>query len=181
MKGVNYLHEQCILHRDLKPQNILLTKNGTVKLADFGLSRNCSVPFKNLTQECLTILYRSPEIILGAKTYGTCVDIWPIGCILHELASGGELLFFGDSSWGQLMEIFKVLGTPTLSEWPRIKTHEYYNMSLPQLTGTGLRAKAKGLLCEKGIDLLTKLLVTNPLKRISAKEALQHPFFDGIQ
>ena len=62
-----------------------MTKSGIIKLADLGLSRSCSLPFKNLTEECLTILYRSPEVILGHTNYGTNIDIWPIGCIFYDL------------------------------------------------------------------------------------------------
>ena len=98
--GTSHLHAKTVLHRDLKPQNILMTNDGQVKLADFGLSRNFSLPFKNLTAECLTVIYRSPEVILGHRSYGINVDIWPIGCIFYELATGGKILFYGDSSWG---------------------------------------------------------------------------------
>lgn len=119
--GTSYLHSQTILHRDLKPQNILMTKKGQVKLADFGLSRNFQLPFNNLTKECLTVIYRSPEVILGHTNYGINVDIWPIGCIFYELATGGDILFLGDSAWGQLIEIFKVLGTPTEKTWKNLK------------------------------------------------------------
>lgn len=74
------------MHRDLKPQNLLIDKNGSIKLADFGLARAFGVPIRTLTHEVLTLWYRAPEILLGQKEYSTPVDIWSIGCIFYELA-----------------------------------------------------------------------------------------------
>jgi serine/threonine protein kinase len=108
--GCNYLHTNKILHRDLKPQNILIKeKDNEVKIADFGLSRSYSVPIRNYTNEVLSLWYRSPELILGADYYSTGIDIWSIGCIMVELFTK-KPFFKSDSEIGQLFKIYKVLG-----------------------------------------------------------------------
>lgn len=81
IKGMDFIHKHCVLHRDLKPQNLLISKEGIVKIADFGLARGYGVPVNNYTNEVVTLWYRPPDVLLGSKTYGTTVDIWSIGCI----------------------------------------------------------------------------------------------------
>lgn len=85
LEGIAYLHLQRILHRDLKPQNLLLDKDGHIKLADFGLSRSFSVPTRVYTREVVTLWYRAPEMLLGTKIYCPGVDIWSLGCIMAEM------------------------------------------------------------------------------------------------
>lgn len=85
--GMAYLHTRTILHRDLKPQNLLIDKEGHIKLADFGLSRSFSLPTRTYTHEVVTMWYRAPELLLGTKIYCTGVDIWSLGCILAEMVS----------------------------------------------------------------------------------------------
>jgi len=117
LKGINHCHENRVLHRDLKPQNLLINRDGELKLADFGLARSFGIPVRSYTHEVVTLWYRSPEVLLGSRHYSTPIDMWSVGCIFAEIASGRPL-FRGRNEKDQLLRIFKVLGTPTLYDWP---------------------------------------------------------------
>uniref|UniRef100_A0A2K6U5E5 Protein kinase domain-containing protein n=1 Tax=Saimiri boliviensis boliviensis TaxID=39432 RepID=A0A2K6U5E5_SAIBB len=112
LQGLEYLHQQWILHRDLKPNNLLLDENGVLKLADFGLAKSFGSPNRAYTYQVVTRWYRAPELLFGARMYGMCVDMWAVGCILAELLLRIPFLP-GDSDLDQLMRIFETLGTPT--------------------------------------------------------------------
>eukprot|EP00245_Coleochaete_scutata_P009911 TRINITY_DN336_c0_g1_i2.p1 TRINITY_DN336_c0_g1~~TRINITY_DN336_c0_g1_i2.p1 ORF type:complete len:304 (-),score=63.48 TRINITY_DN336_c0_g1_i2:966-1877(-) len=177
-KGVAFCHSHGVMHRDLKPQNLLVDKDkGILKIADLGLGRAFTVPLKSYTHEIVTLWYRAPEVLLGATHYSTPVDMWSVGCIFAEMARKSPL-FPGDSEVQQLLHIFRVLGTPNDDIWPGVSKlrdwHEY-----PQWRPENL-AKTVPQLNDKGIDLLAKMLQYDPSKRISAKEALNHPYFDGL-
>jgi len=104
IKAVDYLHSKTIIHRDLKPGNILITDNGILKLADYGLSRQFSVPIKQYTHNVVTLWYRAPEILLGSKDYSTPIDTWSLGCIMAEIFNSMPL-FAGNSEIGQIFKI----------------------------------------------------------------------------
>jgi serine/threonine protein kinase len=76
-----------VLHRDLKPQNLLIDRRGYIKLADFGLARAFGMPVRTYTHEVVTLWYRAPEILLGSKFYSTSVDVWSLGCVFAEMVS----------------------------------------------------------------------------------------------
>ncbi|KIH45399.1 kinase domain protein [Ancylostoma duodenale] len=112
LQALAYCHTRRVLHRDLKPQNLLVDDSGVIKLADFGLARNFSIPSRVYTHEVVTLWYRAPEILLGGRYYSTAIDVWSLGCIFSEMVAGIPL-FAGDSEIDQLFRIFKILGTPT--------------------------------------------------------------------
>lgn len=112
------VHECFVLHRDLKQTNILLDKNGVLKLCDFGLARRCSSYGKVCTPDVTSMWYRAPEILLGEKRYGSAVDMWSFGCIFAEWLQKGEPLLQGTSEIDQVNTIFKLLGTPSEHSWP---------------------------------------------------------------
>ena len=176
--GIAYCHARRILHRDLKPQNLLIDAKGVLKLADFGLARLFGTPLRPYTREVVTLWYRAPEILMGAKQYSTPVDIWSVGCIFAEMITK-DPLFAGDSEIDQLYRIFSILGTPTEEVWPGVSKMQDFSPMFPKWIRRPLSSIVQNLPPE-GIDLLEKLLVYHPPKRISAKDALNHPFFDDL-
>lgn len=181
VSGIAYCHSHRILHRDLKPQNLLIDEDGTLKLADFGLARAFGIPLRSYTHEVVTLWYRSPEILLGSRHYSTAVDMWSIGCIFSELATR-QALFPGDSEIDQIFRIFRTLGTPTEQSWKGVTQLPDYKATFPKWgRQTDLStALAQGKLCDLGMDLLEKMLVYDPALRISAKQALCHPYLTSI-
>jgi len=178
LNGLSYCHSHRFVHRDLKPSNILLDDKGIVKLADFGLSRLIELNPVEYTCEVVTLWYRAPEILLGQKDYSFPVDIWSVGCILAEIAQG-DALFKGDSEIGQLYQIFRILGTPDEEQWPNVSKLQDYQATFPKWKAQDLKTLIPNLDIE-GIDLLKRMLQLDPRKRISAKAALSHPYFNDF-
>jgi len=116
LRAVHAAHARCVMHRDLKPQNVLVDRaRGVVKVADFGLARGFLPPHKPYTDRVVTLWYRAPELLLGARSYGPAVDVWSVGCIVAEMLSR-EPLFRAESEVGMLHQIFQALGTPADDE-----------------------------------------------------------------
>lgn len=170
-------HSRGILHRDLKPQNILVDYNGNLKLADFGLGRNVGIPLRTYTHDIITLWYRPPELLLGCKHYSASVDTWSIGCIMSEFYML-KPLFPGDSEIDQLFKIFRVLGTPNENDWVNVTMLPNYKKEFPVWNKTQLGM----LICENKLflDLLESFLIYEPIKRLSAKDALGHKYFEGL-
>jgi cell division cycle 2-like protein len=178
--GVDYLHDNWILHRDLKTSNILLNNRGQIKLADFGMARQFSdPPPPNLTQLVVTLWYRAPELLLGTAKYDTAIDLWSIGCIFGELVSK-EPLLQGKNEADQLSKIFSLVGTPSEEIWPgfrRLPNAKVLRFpSNSSNAGGSLRVQFP-LLASAGAQLLAQLLSLNPADRPTAAEVLSHPYF----
>jgi len=181
IKGIAFCHSHRVLHRDLKPQNLLIDRHGTLKLADFGLARAFGLPVRTFTHEVVTLWYRAPEILLGGRQYSTPVDIWSIGCIMCEMITRIPL-FPGDSEIDQLFRIFRQLGTPTEETWPGVSQYADYKSTFPRWNAQPLSKTIKELRVDPvALDLVSKMLVYEPSKRISAREALNHPYFDELK
>ncbi|KAJ7230665.1 Pkinase-domain-containing protein [Mycena pura] len=179
--GLVYCHSRRILHRDLKPQNLLIDRQNNLKLADFGLARAFGLPMRTYTHEArvVTLWYRAPEVLLGSRHYATGIDMWSVGCIYAEMAMKGQPLFPGDSEIDQIFKIFKILGTPNEECWPGVQTLSDFKTTFPQWSSQPLTSVVT-VLDRDAIDLLQDMLTYNPAKRISAKRALIHPYFSDF-
>lgn len=178
LQGINFCHAHRVMHRDLKPQNLLIDTKGNLKLADFGLARAFGLPVKTYTHEVVTLWYRAPEILLGQKQYSTPVDQWSIGCIFAEMAQRRPL-FAGDSEIDQIFKIFQVLGTPNENHWKDALKLSDFKTTFPKWKGIPL-SKHTQKLDPVALDLLTTLVALEPQKRISSRMAMQHPYFDDL-
>ncbi|XP_068990301.1 cyclin-dependent kinase 1 isoform X2 [Neodiprion pinetum] len=177
-QAILFCHQRRVLHRDLKPQNLLIDKNGVIKVADFGLGRAFGIPVRVYTHEVVTLWYRAPEVLLGSTRYSCPIDLWSIGCIFAEMATK-KPLFQGDSEIDQLFRIFRVLRTPTEEIWPGVTQLPDYKATFPNWTSNNLASQVK-VIDEQGLDLLQAMLVYDPVYRISARAALQHPYFNDL-
>lgn len=184
LQGLAFCHARRALHRDLKPQNILIQKvrgRVVVKLCDFGLSRTISLREQEWTHEVVTLWYRPPEILMGDDRYSAAIDIWSAGCIIGEMALNSKPLFRGDSEITQLMEIFKVCGTPDV-RGTKMDAHKmkFYSKQYPKWKRRSM-CEVVPSMSVLGQDLIGRMLTLNPRKRVSARQALRHPFFQEQQ
>ncbi|XP_025940637.1 cyclin-dependent kinase 10 isoform X1 [Apteryx rowi] len=201
LKGLQYLHENYIIHRDLKVSNLLMTDKGCVKIADFGLARTYGMPPKPMTPKVVTLWYRAPELLLGMTTQTTSIDMWAVGCILAELLAHKPLLP-GTSEIHQIDLIVQLLGTPNENIWP-VRAVPHLLPALPALPCLGLtRCLLQGFsklplvsqytlrkqpynnlkhkfpwLSEAGLRLLNFLFMYDPKKRATAKDCLESSYF----
>ncbi|KAL3111603.1 hypothetical protein niasHT_019950 [Heterodera trifolii] len=184
LSGLCYCHAHNVLHRDLKPQNLLI--NNTVKtapqlkLADFGLARPFGIPVRCYSAEVVTLWYRPPDVLLGAKLYNTSIDMWSAGCIFAEISNCGKPLFPGADVDDQLKRIFKLLGTPLENEWPSMTHLPDYKPYPPYQRAANCWERAMPNADDFARDLLKHFLVCNPQQRIAADAALIHRYFTTL-
>jgi serine/threonine protein kinase len=176
--GTAYCHVRGVVHRDLKPQNLLVDRKGVLKVADFGLARAVYIPMKAYTHEVVTLWYRAPEILLGQHVYSYGVDVWSIGAIFAELLNNAPL-WPGAYELDQLLRIFRTLGTPTEETWSGLAELPDYTPAFPSWAARPLSAVCPTL-DAAGLDLLGRMLAYNPAARISCRAALEHPWFDDV-
>lgn len=178
LKGVDFCHKNKVLHRDLKPQNLLINSKGQLKVGDFGLARAFGIPVNTFSNEVVTLWYRAPDVLLGSRTYNTSIDIWSAGCIMAEMYTGRPL-FPGTTNEDQINRIFRIMGTPTERTWPGITQFPEYKNNFQVYATQDLRA-ILSMIDQDGIDLLQKMLQLRPELRISAEKALDHRWFKTL-
>lgn len=176
LSGLNYLHANSIMHRDLKLDNILIDRDGHLKIIDFGLSRYFTLPLKRYTGELCTFCFQPPEIAVGSGFYDPGIDIWAAGCIITALVNR-RYLFSADSQIELIHKMLDVFGRPSdemCSVYPglqKVDLSKYEIIDEPHLIDTDdLYLK----------DLILQMLCFDFRKRITAKDALIHPYFDSI-
>ncbi|GFY37708.1 cyclin-dependent kinase 9 [Trichonephila inaurata madagascariensis] len=182
LNGLYFIHSNKILHRDMKAANILITKSGVLKLADFGLARAFSVS-KNgqpnrYTNRVVTLWYRPPELLLGERNYGPPVDMWGAGCIMAEMWTRSPIMQ-GNTEQHQLTLISQLCGCINTDSFPGCDKLELYNkLELPKGQKRKVKERLKAYVkCPFALDLLDKLLTLDPSKRIDSDSALNHDFF----
>jgi len=159
LQGLLYIHGRNIFHRDMKTANILVTADGIVKLADFGLARPSYVTSsRQLTNKVVTLWYRPPELLLGETNYGNAVDMWGCGCIMAELWTNGSPILSGKDEMNQLILITKLCGSIDENDWPAVKNLKDWSKIKIEKTARRIRQKFKDVIENLALGLLDEML-----------------------
>lgn len=183
LSGVASIHAQCVIHRDLKPSNLLFTREGVLRIGDFGLARihalsECDPTYSH---EVATRWYRSPELLFGARKYGGAVDLWAVGCIFFELLHGAPL-FAGQNDIDQLHRVLKVTGTPSHANYPRHRElPDFGKIDFPTMPPQEWRTIVHDEVTDDEVGLLAALLTLDPSARATADEALAQAYFSDVR
>lgn len=179
-RAIWFCHENFVLHRDIKPNNLLIAADGEVKLADFGLARSFADPYRRMTSNVITRWYRPPELLFGAKHYSGAVDIWSIGCVFAELMLRVPYLA-SETEIGQISVVCQAIGTPTEENWPGVTKLPEYTVPEPHtpVYGRDHYLARFGTAGQDGVDLLMRMLALDPRHRITAQEVLEHPWWSS--
>lgn len=177
-RAIWFCHENFVLHRDIKPNNLLIAADGEVKLADFGLARSFADPYRQMTSNVITRWYRPPELLFGAKHYSGAVDIWSVGLVFAELVIRAPYIA-GDTEVHQVSLICQAVGTPTEEVWPGVSALPEYTVPEPAtpVRGRDHYLAMFGTAGQEGVDLLMGMLILDPRKRITAREVLHHSWW----
>ncbi|KAE9592241.1 hypothetical protein Lal_00035243 [Lupinus albus] len=180
-RGLNYMHHVIgVCHRDIKPQNLLVNpQSHHLKICDFGSAKKLVPGEPNISYIC-SRYYRAPELIFGAIEYTTAIDIWSVGCVLAELLLG-QPVFPGESGVDQLVEIIKILGTPTREEIRCMNPNNYNEFKFPQIKAHPWHKVFHKRMPPEVVDLVSRMLQYSPNLRCTALEACAHPFFDNLR
>ena len=181
LRAIYYLHSANIIHRDFKPSNVLINEDCTIKLCDFGMSRNLKENDLTLTEYVVTRYYRAPEIMLSSHHYSKKIDVWSVGCSFAELLTK-KFLFPGENYIAQIKLIIEALGSPSEEDLNFISNDsaKKYVRDLGKIKKKPID-KIVNYPYPLALDLLDKMLVFNPEKRISIEEALNHPYLKNIR
>lgn len=173
LDALDYCHKRNIIHRDLKCSNILVSREGKVKLADFGLGRKW-IPDRPFTNQVISLWYRPIELLLGEENYGTSVDLWSLGCIFGELFQRGAVFPY-ESEKEMISGIYDLCGTPTKRSWPEAKHLPGYKAFRPKYHSRTLTERFS-FMPPLALELFDKMLCLNPKNRITTAEARKSPW-----
>ena len=178
-RALAYIHSMGICHRDIKPQNLLIDPaTHILKVCDFGSAKKLEKDKVNVSYIC-SRYYRAPELIFGSTEYNQAIDVWSVGCVIAELLVG-QPLFPGESGVDQLVEIIKVLGTPTRDQIASMNPN-YSEFKFPQIKAVQMKNLFRKHTEADAIDLIKKILVYDPKNRLKPYEAMTHKYFEDLR